>query len=224
LKKPCSPSEPIEGHTYIEGLDSSLGRAGGNPGAISIIDVDLGRMAHSEKGLWSPDQMAYRGAELSDHYNGAFMVPEANNTGYALISALCNLGYGGIDRLYRHLDAAAIRRIHDGPGNGGSTLDEELEKAPFGFPTTFKGYASKSTAAQWLEESVRKVWLEVDAAFIAEALVVMWNDNETFGTLAGQGHHADLFMATLIANFVMRSRATLSGGFVGVMPEVGFAR
>lgn len=220
LKEPCEPSEPIEGHAYIIGGDSSLGRAGGNPSAIVVIDVDLGCIVHSEKSKQSPDQFAYRVGELSDHYNNAFIVPESNNTGYAVISALCNLGYGEIDRLYRHLDAQAMRRI----AKGASTVDEELEAAPFGFPTTFKGPSSKSTAGQWLEESVRKKWLLVDQAFIDEALVVVWFDNETFGPLPGQAHHADLFMATTIANFVMRSRATLSGGFVGVMPEVGYAR
>lgn len=220
LKEPCEPAEPEEGHSYIVSIDSSLGRAGGNPGAIAIIDVDLGRMVHSEKEKRSPDQLAYRGGELSDHYNDGFIVPESNNTGYAVIDALCNLGYGGIDRLYRHLDAQAMRRLNDGK----SSLEEELEKAPFGFPTTFKGYASKSTAGQWLEESVRKKWLEVDQAFIDEALVVVWFDNETFGPLPGQDHHADLFMAVVIGNFVMRCRAALTGGFVGVMPEVGYAR
>ena len=221
LKEPCAPSEPIEGHAYIIGVDSSLGRAGGNPSAIVVIDVDApGCIVHSEKERRSPDQLAFRTGELSDHYNGGFIVPESNNTGYALIDALCNLGYGEIDRLYRHLDAAAMRRIFAGT----STIDEELEKAPFGFPTTFKGYASKSTAAQWLEESIRKKWLVPDQAFVDEALVVVWHDNETFGPLPGQDHHADLFMATLIANFVMRLRATLTGGFVGVMPETGWAR
>lgn len=220
LKLPCEHSEPQEGHRYIIGVDSSLGRAGGNPSAISVIDQDLGMMVHSEKERRSPDQLAYRSGELSDHYNGALIVPEANNTGYAVIEALCANGYGDPERLYRHLDAAAMRRLNAGD----SDLDEELEKAPFGFPTTFKGYASKSTAAQKLEESIRKGWLQVDQAFIDEARVVVWHDNETFGPLPGQDHHADLFMATMIANFVMRIRASVEGGFLGVLPETGHAR
>jgi hypothetical protein len=220
LKLPSEHREPQESHGYIIGVDSSLGRAGGNPSAIAVIDVDLGEMVHSEKERRSPDQLAYRVGELSDHYNGAFIVPEANNTGYAVIDALCNNGYGDPERLYRHLDAAAMRRLNAGD----TTLDEELEKAPLGFPTTFKGYASKSTAAQKLEESIRKGWLVVDQAFIDEARVVVWNDNETFGPLAGQDHHADLFMAVMIANFVMRIRASIDGGFLGVLPETGHAR
>jgi hypothetical protein len=222
LKNPSEPSEPIEGHEYIIGVDSSLGRAGGNPSAIVVIDVNLGQVVHSEKERRSPDQLAYRTGELSDHYNDAYIVPESNNTGYAVIDALCTQGYGEVDRLYRHLDAAAMRRLND--PNSDTTLDEELAKAPFGFPTTFKGYASKSTAAQMLEESIRKAWLQVDQAFIDEARVVVWSDNETFGPLPGQDHHADLFMATMIANFVMRIRPSLSGGFIGVLPEVGYAR
>lgn len=222
LKSPCEPQEPQPNHRYIIGVDSSLGRAGGNPSAIAVIDEDLGRLVHSEKERRSPDQLAYRVGELSDHYNDGFIVPESNNTGYALIEALCTQGYGETDRLYRHLDAAAMRRLND--PRDASTLEDELAKAPFGFPTTFKGYASKSTAAQMLEESIRKAWLVVDQAFIDEARVVVWSDNETFGPLPGQDHHADLFMAVLIANFVMRIKASLGGGFVGVLPLVGDAR
>lgn len=220
LKSPAEPSEPQAGHRYILGVDSSLGRASGNPSAIGVIDEDLGRVVHSERERRSPDQLAYRSGELSDHYNGALIVPESNNTGYALIDALCTQGYGEVDRLYRHLDAAAMRRLNDGD----SSLEDELAKAPFGFPTTFKGYASKSTAAQMLEESIRKGWLQVDQKFIDEARVVVWNDNETFGPLPGQDHHADLFMAVMIASFVMRIRASISGGFLGVLPLAGAAR
>lgn len=220
LKTPCEHREPQAGHSYIVSVDSSLGRAGGNPSAIAVIDIDLGEVVHTEKERRSPDQLAYRVGELSDYYNGAFIVPEANNTGYALIESLCTLGYGEPVRLYRHLNADAMRRLNAGE----STLDEELEKAPFGFTTSYKGYASKSTAAQMLEESIRKGWLKVDQAFIDEARVVVWNDNETFGPLAGQDHHADLFMAVMIGNFYMRIRASIDGGFSGVLPVFGDAR
>lgn len=220
LKEPCEHQEPKEGRTYIIGVDSSLGLSSGNPAAIAVIDELTGRMVHSEKERRSPDQLAYRVGELSDHYNGGFIVPERNNTGVAVIGALCTLGYGDVDRLYRHLDAPALRRIDDGD----TTQEQELEKAQLGFPTTFKGFGSKSHAAQVLEESVRKKWMQPDQAFIDEARVVVWNNNETFGPLPGQDHHADLFMATMIANYVLRERAMMSGGFIGVLPEIGFAR
>lgn len=220
LKEPCEAQEPRPNRSYIIGVDSSLGLSSGNPAAIAVIDEVTGRLVHSEKERKSPDQLAYRVGELSDHYNGAFIVPERNNTGVALIGALCTLGYGDMDRLYRHLDAPALRRIEDGV----STVEEELEKAQLGFPTTFKGFGSKSHAAQVLEESVRKKWLQVDQAFIDEARVVVWFDNETFGPLPGQDHHADLFMATMIANYVLRERAAMSGGFIGVLPAIGHAR
>jgi len=218
LKEPCEHEEPKEGHGYIIGIDSSMGLASGNPGAIAVIDELFGKLVHSEKGKLSPDQLAYRSGELSDLYNGAFLVPERNNTGVALIGALCTNGYS--DRLYRHLDAPALRRIEQGQ----STLDDELEKAQYGFPTTYKGFGSKSHAAQVLEESIRKKWLVVDQPFIDEARVVVWRDNESFGPLPGQDHHADLFMATMIANYVLRERLMMMTGFVGVMPEVGYAR
>jgi hypothetical protein len=220
LREACQSSEPKENHRYIVGIDSSLGVSGGNPSGIVVLDEETGRMAFSERVLMSPDQLAFHAGGISDRFNGAFIVPERNNTGVALIGALCTLGYGEPDRLYRHLDEPAKRRIEDGK----SDVDEEVEKAKLGFPTTFQGAASKSHAAMMLEESIRKEEIGVSGLFIEEARTIVWFDNETFGPIPGQSHHGDVFMATLIANYVRRTRASMTSGFVGVMPEVGYAR
>jgi hypothetical protein len=218
LKEPCEPQEPKEGRGYLIGVDSSLGLAGGNPAAIAVIDEETGRMCHSEKMRLAPDLLAYRVGELHELYNGALIVPERNNTGVALIQRLCDLGY--TDFIYRHLDERLKRQVEDGK----KTIDEAMEEAQLGFPTTFQGASSKSHAAMMLEESIRRGELGVDQAFIDEAVTVIWFDNETFGPMPGQDHHADLFMATLIVNYVRRTRASMSGGFIGVLPEVGYAR
>jgi hypothetical protein len=218
LKEPCEPSERRAGRTYLIGVDSSLGLAGGNPAAIAVIDEETGRMCHSEKMRLAPDLLAYRVGELHELYNGALIVPERNNTGVALIQRLCDLGY--TDFIYRHLDERLKRQVEDGK----KTIDEAMEEAQLGFPTTFQGASSKSHAAMMLEESIRKGELGVDQAFIDEAVTVIWFDNETFGPMPGQDHHADLFMATLIVNYVKRTRASMQGGFIGILPEVGYAR
>lgn len=220
LREPCQASEPKEGRSYILGIDSSLGVSGGNPSGLVVLDEETGRMVFSERVLMSPDQLAYHGGEISDKYNGAFIVPERNNTGVALISALCTLGYGEPDRLYRHLDESLKRKVEDGK----LTIDEAFEQAKLGFPTTFQGQANKSHAAQMLEESVRKEEIGVSELFIEEARTIVWFDNETFGPIPGQAHHGDVFMASLIANYVRRTRASMTGGFLGIMPEVGYAR
>lgn len=220
LREVCSPSDPKEGRSYILGIDSSLGVSGGNPSGLVVLDEETGRMVFSERVLMSPDQLAYHGGEISDKYNAAFIVPERNNTGVALISALCTLGYGEPDRLYRHLDESLKRKVEDGK----LTIDEAFAQAKLGFPTTFQGAANKSHAAQMLEEDVRKEVIGVSELFIEEARTIVWYDNETFGPIPGQSHHGDVFMATLIANYVRRTRASMTAGFVGVMPATGFAR
>jgi len=220
LKNPVAPQPPKPNRSYVIGADSSMGLSTGNPAAIAVIDIETGAMVHSEKGMMSPDRLAYRCGELSDLYNGALIVPERNNTGVAVIQRLCDLGYGEPDRLYRHLDEKLKRKVDEDK----LTIDEAFEQAKLGFPTTFQGAANKSHAALMLEESIRKEWLGVSQEFIDEAHTVVWFDNETFGPLPGQDHHADLFMATMIANYVVRTLAAMNAGFVGVMPQVGYAR
>lgn len=218
LKDPCAHQEPKPHRSYVIGADSSLGLSTGNPAAIAVLDEETGAMVHSEKSAMSPDRLAFRCGELSDHYNGALIAPERNNTGFAVIQRLCDLGYA--DRLYRHLDEKLKRKVDEDK----LTIDEAWELAKFGFPTTFQGAANKSHAALMLEESIRKEEMFPDQAFIDEAHTVVWFDNETFGPLPGQDHHADLFMATLIANYVRRTVAAMNAGFIGVMPQTGYAR
>jgi hypothetical protein len=216
LKDPATPSEPKENREYVIGVDSSLGKSTGNPSAIAVIDVATGATVHSEKPRLSPDRLAYRVGELSDIYNGATLAPERNNMGVAVIQKLCDEGYE--DRIYRHLSESLKRKID----NGSLTVDEARQQADLGFPTTFEGAGSKSNAAMMLEESIRKQWLQPSALFCDEAKTVVWFDNGKFGAMPG--YEDDLFMATLIANYVIRARESMTGGFVGVMPEVGYAR
>ncbi len=216
LKDPCTPAEPKENRQYVIGVDSSLGLAGGNPSAIAVVDVETGANVHSEKLRLSPDLLAYRVGELSDHYNGALIAPERNNMGVAVIQKLCDEGYS--DRIYRHLSEQLKRKIDD----GSLTVDEAAEQAQLGFPTTYEGAGSKSNAAMMLEESVRKQWLQPSQLFCDEAKTVVWFDNGKFGAMPG--FEDDLFMATMIANYLIRAAEGLRGSFIDVLPVVGYAR
>ncbi len=216
LKEPCEPVAPKDGREYVIGVDSSLGKSTSNHCAIAVIDVETGANVHSEKPLMSPDRLAYRVGELSELYNGATIAPERNNMGIAVIQKLCDLGYE--DRIYRHLSERLKRLIDTGSLN----VDEARQQADLGFPTSFEGAGSKSNAAMMLEESIRKKDMQPSALFCEEAKTVVWFDNGKLGAMPG--YEDDLFMATLIANYVIRARESLTGGFVGVMPEVGYAR
>ncbi|HEX8686928.1 MAG TPA: hypothetical protein VF654_10505, partial [Pyrinomonadaceae bacterium] len=59
-------------------------------------------------------------------------------------------------------------------------------------------------------------------AFCDQALTVVWNDSGSFAALPG--YEDDLFMALAIGAYVLRMEMGSFTGFVGDMPEVGFAR
>ncbi|HEX8500780.1 MAG TPA: hypothetical protein VF659_09325 [Pyrinomonadaceae bacterium] len=214
LKVTCDPSEPLEGHEYLVIVDTSAGTERGNPAAIQVIDIWQMGQVFEEKLKLPPDLLAYRVGEVSDLYNGGRIVPERNNTGYATIVTLKALGYG--ERIYKHLDAPTRRALEQNK----LALNEAYEKAQYGFPTDAQ---NKPLAGLALEEMVRKRELGLSSqAFCDQALTVVWNDSGSFAALPG--YEDDLFMALAIGAYVLRMEMGSFTGFVGDMPEVGFAR
>jgi hypothetical protein len=57
--------------------------------------------------------------------------------------------------------------------------------------------------------------------FCTEARTVVWFDDRSWGALTG--YHDDRVMALAIGWYVSRTQMGLTG-FVGVLPEVGYAR
>jgi hypothetical protein len=184
------------------------------PSAIEVVDLTTGRQCHSETLRRSPDLLAYRLAELHEMYNRAICVVERNNTGIATIRELQKLI--GDEFVFRYLDRRLQRKVEDGD----LTIDEAFAQAEFGLPTTD---ANKADYAIELERAVRTGEIGLSSEeFCEEARTVVWFDNGKWGAMSG--YHDDRFIALALANYV---RVKLLGqfvGFVGVMPETGYAR
>lgn len=214
LKVTCEPSGPVEGHEYLVIVDTSAGTERGNPAAIQVIDIWLVWQVFEEKLKLPPDLLAHRVAEVSDLYNGARIVPERNNTGYATVVTLKALGYA--ERVYKHLDARLRRDLEQNK----ISIEEAYEAAQYGFPTDPQ---NKPQAGLALEEMVRKRELGISSqAFCDQALTVVWNDGGSFAALSG--YEDDLFMALAIGAYVLRMEAGSFTGFVGVVPDTDYAR
>lgn len=215
LKVTCRAMEPMDGREYIIGCDTSLGHETGDPAAIEIIDLTDGRQVHSETLKRSPDLIAYRLAELHEMYNRAITVVERNNTGIATIRELQKLIPE--EYVFRYIDRRLQRKIEDGD----LTPDEAFAQAEFGLPTT---EANKADYAIELERAIRTGEIGLSSEeWCQECRTVVWFDNGKWGAM-NSSYHDDKVIALAIANYV---RVKLLGqfmGFVGVMPETGYAR
>jgi hypothetical protein len=214
LKVTCQPQGPMDGHEYIIGCDTSLGLESGDPAAIEVLDMTTGRQVHSESLKRSPDLIAYRLAELHEQYNWALVVVEKNNTGIATIRELQRLI--SEQYIFRYLDRRLQRKVEDGE----LTIDEAMEQADFGMPTTALYKADYAIA---LEQAIRTEEIGLSSEeFCEEARTVVWFDNAKWGAMSG--YHDDRFMSLAIANFVRVALRSQTTGFVGVLPETGYAR
>jgi hypothetical protein len=214
LKVTTLPGGPKAGREYIIGVDTSLGHETGDPSAIEVIELDTGRQCLSETLRRSPDLLAHRVAELHEMYNRAVCVVERNNTGIATIRELQKIIPE--EYVFRYLDRRLQRKIEDGD----LTADEAFAQAEFGLPTTD---ANKADYAIELERAVRTGEIGLSSEqWCEEARTCVWFDNGKWGAMSG--YHDDRVIALALANYV---RVKLLGqfmGFVGVMPETGYAR
>lgn len=215
LKVTGNFSDPIPGHEYAIGVDTSGGTERGNPAAIQVIDVCCGEQVFEQKLKLKPDLLGDRVAEVCDLYFRCRIVVERNNTGISTLDRLRVLGYD--DVLYRHFTAAQRRAIDKDL----KTIEEVTEEAEFGFPTDGQ---NKPLAGMALERAVRTGELALSSQeFCDQAKKVVWKDS---GSFSGQSSadEDDLFMALAIVWFVMNSMYGTFTGFVGVLPEFGDTR
>lgn len=214
LKTTCEEQEPLDGREYLIAADTSLGLEHGDFSAIEILDLQTGRQVFSEELKRSPDLLAHRLAELSDYYNWAMVVVERNNTGIAAIRELQKLI--GEERIFKYLDRRLQRAVEDNL----LTIDEAMDKAEFGLPTTS---ANKGEMAVFLEQAIRTGDIGLsNEAWCEQAKTVVWFDNGKWGAMSG--YHDDRVMALAICQYVRLNLQGQHSAFVGVMPEMGYTR
>lgn len=123
------PRKAEPGHQYVVALDPAMGIEGADPAAITVIDRHTGEQVFSWSGYMKQDAQGARCCELSDEYNAAEIVIEAN-MGEAAILEVERLGYG--HRLYKHLDVQSQRDVDEGK----ISMSEAIERARPGVQMT----------------------------------------------------------------------------------------
>jgi hypothetical protein len=120
--------ERQEGRRYTIGIDTANG--GGDACSADVIDVESGlQVAHIHSAQWGFDRFADEVYDAANLYNGAFLVPEQNNHGHALILQLTQ--HKGYNRLYRYEDYDVVKRTgvqRLGWNNTSKTRPEALGK------------------------------------------------------------------------------------------------
>ncbi len=98
---------PIEGREYAVGVDTADG--GGDACSADVVDVKTGlQVCQVHSAQWGWDRFADEVHAALLTYNGAFLLPEQNNHGHALIHYLNSVK--GYNRIYRYEDYDIVKR------------------------------------------------------------------------------------------------------------------
>lgn len=159
---------PLPGVVYVLGADAAEG-VGGDAAAALVYRLDTGAHVATLHGNYTPWEFSVALHRLALHYSRAIVVPERNNHGHAVITALVNsLKYG--DRVYVHSDKK------------------------YGWPTT---EITRPLMLDKLDDSVRrKTWRSPDQAVIEQMRKFIVN--KTGKPEAAPGDHDDLVMAAAV--------------------------
>lgn len=90
--------EPLAEVKYIIGIDSSSGDKGGDPAAMAVYRHDTMQQVAEWWGYLPPDLLGEEAARLGNYYNYAFLIPEANNHGVAVLDSLKRAKYRNLFR------------------------------------------------------------------------------------------------------------------------------
>lgn len=208
----CQPREPEAGHSYVIGLDPSIGIEGGDPAAITVIDTHTGEQVYVWTGHEKQDLLAKRVCILSDKYFGAEIVIE-NNQGEAAIIECENLGYE--HRLYKHINVETQRDVD----NGRITMMQAMERSR-------PGVAMTDRLKRLIIAMLEKAWRDGDFKTCSqilcdEAVVFVQNGNKME---AKSGYHDDLIMATALAFYVVETGFVGKASFASSGQKIGSAR
>ena len=86
--------EPIPGHEYVAGADTSEGLPGCDRNGVAILHKESGRQVATVHGLFNPRTLADHCVRMSKKYNEALLGIERENHGHAVLQQVINLGYG----------------------------------------------------------------------------------------------------------------------------------
>jgi hypothetical protein len=84
---------PVDGHEYIVGTDSAAGVRDGDFSPVGVFDRHTREFVAMLYDKMPPDEQAEQAVLLARLYNGAYLIPEINGHGYALVRRVLDLGY-----------------------------------------------------------------------------------------------------------------------------------
>ena len=80
--------QPIEGHTYSIGVDTSSGTRGGDFSAAEVVDVETCEQVAEWHGLYAPTLWGYSCSRLAWYYNTAWLAFETHPSPHGLAAHL----------------------------------------------------------------------------------------------------------------------------------------
>jgi hypothetical protein len=84
-------SHPTPGREYLISVDSAEGGADGDRAAIRVRERDTLEDVAEFNGYLDTDLLAHQAALAAAYYNGAWVIPEVNNTGYGFMTTFTKL-------------------------------------------------------------------------------------------------------------------------------------
>lgn len=178
---------PQKNHRYIMGCDIARGDEG-DYSSFQIIDFDTKQVVAEDQRHEDPQSFAERAVRWCRRYNGALLVPESNNHGYAFLLKVKELDYRNLFfNDIKHWEAAKLGDI-------------DVNKA--GFSTQ---YASKQLALIKLDDAIRQDKIKIYSNRVVSefrTLLVKKNQNGNEVVRSVKGRHDDMLMALAIANLI----------------------
>jgi len=165
---------PREQGRYVMGVDTAEGLLKGDYSSATVIDYYTGLDVAELHGHWEPEEFAQHIAVLGQMYNNAYIVPEVNNHGAAVVLALTAVaGYGNI-----HMQQDIFGNVTERPGWKTTTT-------------------SKPVMIDMLASTIREGRPYRNAAFVSEAMTYVLEDNGA--TNASGSAHDDRVISYALA-------------------------
>lgn len=178
--------QPQDGHAYIFGVDVAEGLEHGDYSVIEVLDSTTRILVAEWHGHIDPDLLAGEVVRLARYYNNAWVIPEINNHGLALVTAMRKDYH--YNRIYRRRSAA----------------DQVVD-----VPTGRYGFLTNSRSKPQLIDNtaayIRNYWQLIKNRELIEEMMSYYFD-EKGRTNAQKGCFDDRVMATALALWGLRER------------------